>query len=607
MPSPRHLTPRPLRIDRLEDRLTPTVTFQFDYTYDTTGFFSDPARRAVLEQVGRDIGSQLETTPAAIAPGGSQSWTASFFNPATGTETDLPDLSVAAGTLTVFVGARPLAGAEAAEGGYGASAWGGDWGDLAATRGGSFIDWGGSLAFDPDRAWYTGADPTGAALGQIDLYTVASHELGHLLGIGTADRFHALDVGAQFTGPAAEAVYGGPVPLTADGDHFAQSVTAGAEPVSLRPILTQGERYGLSALDYAALADIGWPVAAAAVALPAARPAALVAAGGGPGGSVRLLDATHPTAGATAANTLQPFPGFDGVVRAVTADVNGDGTPDQIMVTGPGGGSLVRVVDGATGADLLPTFRVFEAGYTGGLFVTAADLDGDGKAEVIVSPDQGGGARVVVLRVGGGTATEAADFYGIEDPNFRGGARVTAADVNGDGTPDLVVAAGFGGGPRVAVFDGKTVATGPRRLVSDFFAFDGPDAENLRNGVFVAAGDLDGDGRADLVFGGGPGGGPRVLVLSGAALLADPAAARQAPLADFFASDTSERGGVHPAVKDVNGDGIPDLIIGSGAGVPGQVSVYLGGVGRVAGTGTGPAVTMEPFGTDPLTDGVYVG
>src|SRR5205823_10315238 len=131
----------------------------------------------------------------------------------------------------------------------------------------------------------------------------------------------------------------------------------------------------------------------------------------------------------------------------------------------------------------------------------------------------------------------AASFFGIDDPNFRGGARVALCDVNKDGTDDLVVAAGFGGGPRVAVFDGRTVLAGPpTRLVGDFFVFE----QALRNGVFVAAGDLDGDGFADLIFGGGPGGGPRVYALSGQDLIAGRTVVR----ANFFAGNTDDRGGV---------------------------------------------------------------
>jgi hypothetical protein len=276
------------------------------------------------------------------------------------------------------------------------------------------------------------------------------------------------------------------------------------------------------------------------------------------------------------------------------------------VVAGPGGGSLVRVIDGATGADLLPAYSAFEAGYTGGLFVAAADLDRDGRAEVIVSPDRGGGGRVTVLAVAGRSARVAANFFGIEDVSFRGGARVAAADVSGDGVPDVVVGAGFGGGPRVAVFDGASVATRPRKLVNDFYAFDGPDAVALRNGVFPAAGDLNADGRADLVFGGGPGGGPRVFALSGLRLTSSPELAKAAPLANFFAFPAAERGGVRAAVKDVTRDGIGDLVLGSGEGVAGRLAVYAGGAGWAGGTPTATAAS-DPFGFTFPIDGVYVG
>src|SRR5439155_23089493 len=122
----------------------------------------------------------------------------------------------------------------------------------------------------------------------------------------------------------------------------------------------------------------------------------------------------------------------------------------------------------------------------------------------------GGGPRVRVLANEGHTVL--ADFVGIDDPTFRGGARAALGDLNHDGVPDLVVSAGYGGGPRIAGFNGAALLTGqPIKLFNDFFAFE----PTLRNGAFVALGDVNGDGIADLVTAGGPGGGPRVQILSG--------------------------------------------------------------------------------------------
>src|SRR5207302_1693982 len=98
-------------------------------------------------------------------------------------------------------------------------------------------------------------------------------------------------------------------------------------------------------------------------------------------------------------------------------------------------------------------------------------------SDIAVSPDQGGGPRVVIFS--GFDSSVLANFLGIEDPNFRGGARVSMADMNGDGFPDVLVGAGFGGGPRVSIFDGFELALGnTTHLVPDFFVFE----ETLRNG-----------------------------------------------------------------------------------------------------------------------------
>jgi uncharacterized delta-60 repeat protein len=267
---------------------------------------------------------------------------------------------------------------------------------------------------------------------------------------------------------------------------------------------------------------------------------------------------------------------FENHGRLVYADVNGDGVQDRVSVTAPGEPVRVSVVSGASdGAVLVAPFDPFGGDFTGGGFLAAADLDGDGYPEFVVSPDEGGGPRVTVLAIKNGTATVRQNFYGIDDVNFRGGVRIAVGDVDADGTPDLAVTAGFLGGPRTAVFDGTTVLTTPTRLVADFFAFPGADADSLRNGAFVSLGDVDGDGHADFVFGGGPGGAARVYILNGATVAAgDVAAAHANPLANFFvAGNTTDRGGVRVSAHETDGDAFADVAVTTG---PTQLRFYRG-------------------------------
>ncbi|MFO0848779.1 MAG: FG-GAP-like repeat-containing protein [Gemmataceae bacterium] len=274
----------------------------------------------------------------------------------------------------------------------------------------------------------------------------------------------------------------------------------------------------------------------------------------------------------TADGTLRPLPdplpGFSGSVRTAVADLTGDGVPDDVVGTGPGGRTRVRVLDGADGHELF-SVDPFEAAFTGGVFVAAGDLTGDGVADLVVCPDEGGGPRVRVFR--GGDFVPVADFFGIDDPAFRGGARPAVGDLTGDGRGDLVVAAGLGGGPRVAVFDGTSLAAGAytRKPFADFFAFE----DSLRNGVYVAAGDLDGDGFAELVAGAGPGGGPRISAFAGQTLVLDHTPVR---FTDFFADDPGGRDGVQVAAKDLDGDNRCDLVTGVTSGGGGRVRAYRG-------------------------------
>lgn len=307
---------------------------------------------------------------------------------------------------------------------------------------------------------------------------------------------------------------------------------------------------------------------------------------------------------------VNSLPGFVGGIRVALADVTGDGISDLIVGAGPGSAPTVIIFDGKTQAEIVQ-FQAFEASFTGGIYVTAGDLDRDGKAEVVVTPDQGGGPVVAIYRgasLASGSAVELVRFYGIQDDSFRGGARAGVGDVNGDGFPDVVVSAGFLGGPRIQIWDGQGLAGGasPTDSLANFFAFE----DTLRNGCFVTVGDVNGDGFADLIFGGGPGGGPRVRIADGAALLAaggfgtlDNPAVAGLTIGNFISGDGNSRGGVRVAIANLDGDNRADVLTGGGDGQPARVIAYAGI--SALGTTSPPSLLDEViFGS---MDGVYVG
>ena len=305
----------------------------------------------------------------------------------------------------------------------------------------------------------------------------------------------------------------------------------------------------------------------------------------GVGSEVRFLNSDG-----TVRFSQMPFPNLPVDVRTATADFNRDGTLDVIVGTGPGAASRVRILDGKTQQELFAV-SPFEASFTGGVYIAAGDVNGDGVADLAITPDEGGGPRVDVYS--GKDFSRLASFFGIDDANFRGGARAAIGDLNADGASDLIVVAGFGGGPRVAAFDGKSVAiNAPQKLFGDFFAFE----QTLRNGIFVTAGDINGDSFADLIAGGGPGGGPRVLILDGKKLQTN----EYVPLGNFFAGDTNSRNGVRVSVKNLDGDNRADVITGSGSKVTG----YLG---NAIATDSNPASSLEIDIEPGFTGGVFVG
>jgi hypothetical protein len=269
------------------------ITIEFDYSYDPAGFFGTaesptPARTA-LEFAGRTFEPFFDSL-AAIQPDGPNSWTAVFRDPGTGAQTTVPELAIGQDSIRVFAGARNLSGSKLGEAGPGVysfppgsepSSW---FSDAIVNRGQGasnedFAPWGGFIEIDTlssggsPRKWHFDVQ-TPPASDAFDFYTVAVHELGHLLGFGTSTAFSAIVDGGQFIGETVMDLYGGSAPMHSDNLHWAAGV--GSPPYAmpsrpkpaLGPSLAPGERKLFTPLDYAALADIGWSVPPELLGLP---------------------------------------------------------------------------------------------------------------------------------------------------------------------------------------------------------------------------------------------------------------------------------------------------------------------------------------------------
>jgi len=282
--------------------------------------------------------------------------------------------------------------------------------------------------------------------------------------------------------------------------------------------------------------------------LPAAASAQVVIAPGA--GSEPVIRVMNPDG--TEASFLAYAAAFQGGVRVALGDVNGDGIVDIITGAGPTGGPHVKVFSGAD-LSLLASFFAYDPFFTGGVYVAAGDVNGDGRADIITGAGAGDGPLVNVFS---GADLSVLASFNAYTPAHQGGVFVAAGDVNGDGRADIITGAGPGGGPHVRVFSGVDLSD-----LASFFAYD----TGFTGGVSVASLDADGDGLADIVTGAGPGGGPHVRVFSGADL---------SNVWSFFPYDPLFSGGVFVAAADFDGDGQPDIVTGPGPGGGPHVRVF---------------------------------
>jgi len=222
---------------------------------------------------------------------------------------------------------------------------------------------------------------------------------------------------------------------------------------------------------------------------------------------------------------LQPAAGCDYCsASSATGDLDGDGRPDVVAVGVDTVSVLITKAGGALGArrDYLTSGDAADA--------VIADLNGDGRADVAVA--EADGFVSTFMNRGDGTLGARRDYAAGSDGS--GPASIAAADLDGDGSADLVTA---NGNASISVFrnngDGTFAAQRDYRLTGG-------------NAVSLAVGDLDGDGRPDVVAGG-----VSVLLNNGDGTFAE--------------RDYDAKGSNSIALGDLNGDGKLDVATANGA------------------------------------------
>ena len=195
-------------------------------------------------------------------------------------------------------------------------------------------------------------------------------------------------------------------------------------------------------------------------------------------------------------------------------------------------GGFVRVFN-STGAQVRNGFFAYRPNMTSWAKILVSDINNDGTREILVD----GNGKISAHK--NGKIIFSVNPFGASKTDVS----FAVAKLNKNTSEkQIIVGAGVGGGPQIRIFDNKGSL-----LCGGFFAFD----KNFRGGVNVAAGDINGDGKDEIVAGAGVGGGPQIRIFNGKGKL----------ISQFFATDPKIKQGAYAAVYDINNDNIDEILV----------------------------------------------
>ena len=360
-----------------------------------------------------------------------------------------------------------------------------------------------------------------------------SRELAGFFLYGSAAQVGARVALADFTGDGRAELASIPVHGTANGRVSLYGLSGGGAPFRAFQAFQGEVSNSLAAGDVAG----------------DARAEVVVSAVAAFGAQVKVIDAVSGSMVAS----LVPFDVTPvSEIAVAVGDVDGDGRGDVVAVARTWEGLSVRAFD-ATGRRLASFFALDDR-LVGSVSVAAADLTGDGRAEIVLGSGPTMGEPRIAVFDGVGRALGA---FAYDEPFFHGGARVALGDVRGDERLEVVTASGPGRPAEIRLFDPEYDFDG--NLLGSFL----PYGAGFAGGLSVAAADTTGDRRPELVVGPGAGIEPRVKVLAGDGR----------ELSSFLAFDSDDRGGVRVAAGDLDADGKAEVVVTRASGSP-RVRVF---------------------------------